>query len=160
MALEKYVKKREFDKTPEPKGVIVKKGQSRFVVQEHHASQLHFDFRLEMTESEDSDFVVLKSWAVPKGLPELENQKKLAIQTEDHPVGYIDFEGTIPEGNYGAGTVSVWDSGEYDLIKRDKNVIEFILNGEKAKGRYTLIKTKNFGGKDSWLITKNRPKIM
>ena len=158
MALEKYIKKRRFDETPEPKGTDVKKNQNRFVVQEHNASQLHYDFRLEMPEKTDSDFIVLKSWAVPKGLPELENQKKLAIQTEDHPVSYIDFEGIIPEGNYGAGTVKVWDSGKYSLIKRDKNVIEFILDGKKAKGRHTLIKTKGFGGKDSWLLAKNRPK--
>lgn len=157
MALEKYKEKRDFAKTSEPEAKAKELGQNRFVVQEHNASQLHWDFRLEMTESLDSYAIVLKSWAVPKGLPENIGDKKLAVEVEDHPVSYIDFEGVIPEGSYGAGTVKIWDSGEYELIKRDEKVIEFILKGKKLTGRYTLIKTKGYG-RNSWLITKNTPK--
>ncbi|MDO8507888.1 MAG: DNA polymerase ligase N-terminal domain-containing protein [bacterium] len=158
MALEKYKEKRNFTKTPEPEAKAVKGGQGRFAVQEHHASQLHWDFRLEMAEDLNSDTIVLKSWAVPKGIPEEVGEKRLAVEVEDHPVDYIDFEGEIPEGSYGAGAVKIWDSGKYELIKRDEKIIEFILEGKKAKGRYTLIKTSGYGGKNSWLIIKNTPK--
>jgi|SRR3990172_12181979 len=158
MTLERYKEKRDFTKTPEPKASPKAKGRDRFVVQEHHATQLHWDFRLEMTENLDSDAIVLKSWAVPKGMPEEIGEKRLAVEVEDHPVDYIDFEGEIPEGSYGAGIVKIWDKGKYEPIKRDEHVIGFILNGKKAKGRYTLIKTQGYGGKNSWLITKNTPK--
>lgn len=158
MVLEKYKEKRDFAKTPEPDVVLAKEGQSRFVVQEHDARNLHWDFRLEMTENPDSKSVVLKSWAVPKGMPKKNGDKRLAVGVEDHPVDYINFEGSIPEGSYGAGTVKIWDKGTYELIKRDGKVIEFILNGKKAKGRYTLIKTKGYGGRNTWLIIKNAPK--
>ncbi|RJO62301.1 3'-phosphoesterase [candidate division WS5 bacterium] len=158
MALEKYQEKRDFKKTPEPEALAKKGTRNRFVIQEHHASHLHFDFRLEMTENKDSGQIVLKSWAVPKGLPEKINEKRLAVEVEDHPVDYINFEGVIPEGSYGAGTVKIWDSGKYDLIKRDDKLVEFILRGEKLKGRYTLIKTRGYGGRNSWLIIKNAPK--
>lgn len=158
MALEKYKKKRNFAKTPEPRAKIRSGIQSRFVVQEHHASHLHYDFRMEMSESLASKNIVLKSWAVPKGMPVKVGEKRLAIEVEDHPVDYIDFQGVIPEGSYGAGTVKIWDTGSYDLVKRDNKVIEFILDGKKVKGRYTLIKTKGYGGKNSWIITKNTPK--
>jgi len=157
MALEKYKEKRNFAKTPEPEVQDISEGQNRFVVQEHHASQLHWDFRLEMAEGLKSPNVVLKSWAVPKGLPENIGDKRLAVAVEDHPVDYISFEGVIPEGSYGAGTVKIWDKGKYELIKRDSKVIELILSGEKMKGRYTLIKTSGYG-RNSWLITKNTPK--
>lgn len=158
MALEKYKQKRDFAKTPEPKAESGVSEKKRFVVQEHHASHLHWDFRLEMPERVDGGDIVLKSWAVPKGIPEKIGDKKLAIEVEDHPVSYIDFEGVIPEGSYGAGVVKVWDSGKYELLKRDDKVIEFVLNGEVLTGRYTLIKTSGYGGKNSWLITKNTPK--
>src|SRR5919198_2776087 len=107
MALEEYRKKRDFDKTPGPAGS--RKNQSRdrfrFVIQKHDATRLHYDFRLETSDG------ALMSWAVPKGFSSVLEEKRLAIQTEDHPLDYIDFQGTIPEGNYGAGTVNVWDSG-------------------------------------------------
>ena len=116
---------------------------SRFVIQKHKATHLHFDFRLEMDG-------VLKSWAVPKGLPEMQGIKRLAVSVEDHPLGYIDFEGVIPEGSYGAGEVEIWDKGEYELESREKDKIVFHLTGKKLKGRYALIHTS---GKN-WLIFK------
>lgn len=144
--LEEYRKKRDFKKTPEPEpdGNLESPG-NRFVVQEHHASHLHWDFRLEMDG-------VLKSWAVPKGMPERKGEKRLAVQTEDHPLEYIDFEGEIPEGQYGAGTVSIWDRGSYYLKEKKEDKIEFELEGEKLKGRFVLIKFK--GQDKNWLLIK------
>lgn len=118
----------------------------RFVVQKHDASTLHYDFRLEMDG-------VLKSWAVPKGVPKETGNKNLAIQTEDHDLDYIDFEGKIPEGHYGAGTVEIWDSGTYELESKKKDKIVFILHGEKLEGRYTILKFKK-AGEDKWLLFK------
>lgn len=118
----------------------------RFVIQEHRATHLHYDFRLEMDG-------VLKSWAVPKGLPTNLYQKRLAIQVEDHSLDYIDFEGIIPEGNYGAGVVKIWDKGYYELKNRNDSEIEFVLKGERSTGRYVLIKPKNFK-KNEWLFIK------
>lgn len=163
MVLENYKKKRNFLKTSEPEGRPVEKGKFRFVVQKHQASHLHYDFRLELPEKppeKESDpkegigFWVLKSWAVPKEIPTQKGVKKLAVEVEDHPVEYIDFEGEIPAGEYGAGKVEIWDKGNFKLIKRDKNLIEVYLYGQKLQGSYVLIRTK-MGGKDkNWLIFK------
>jgi len=158
MALEKYKGKRDFTRTPEPESAVASGGQNRFVVQEHDATNLHWDFRLEMSETLDSTEIVLKSWAVPKGIPKEINEKKLAVEVEDHPVSYIDFEGIIPEGSYGAGTVKIWDKGKYELLKRDEKVIEVVLSGEKLDGRYSLVKTQGYGGRNTWLLIKNAPK--
>ena len=138
------------------------KNQLRFVIQEHHARHLHYDFRLEMLEKENSENYVLKSWAVPKNVSDEIGIKRLAIRVEDHDINYIDFEGVIEEGSYGAGEVIIWDNGNYKLISKKYNEKEelkeiiFILNGKKIKGEYALIKTKGFGsGKSkekSWLI--------
>jgi DNA ligase D-like protein (predicted 3'-phosphoesterase) len=147
MPLKDYEKKRKFGRTPEPVPRLKKTGFSRFVVQEHHASHLHWDFRLEMEG-------VLKSWAVPKGVPTQKGLKHLAVEVEDHPVDYIDFEGEIPEGEYGAGLVKIWDKGTYELVERTPDKISFNLNGEKLKGRYHLVRTKWQGKKKNWLIFK------
>lgn len=157
MSLEEYKKKRKFKITPEPEPEILQKSENRFVIQEHDASHLHYDFRLEMPTEIGSGDIVLKSWATPKNLPEEAGVKRLAIQTEDHPANYIGFEGKIPKGEYGAGIVKIWDKGKFELIKRDPGHIQFILSGKKIKGEYNLIKTKGFGGsKNSWLIFKSR----
>ena len=144
MSLKKYWRKRKFDKTPEPKGRVLKTSKNRFVVQEHWASHHHFDFRLEMDG-------VLKSWAVPKGVPEKKGKRVLAIQTEDHPVSYLNFEGEIPEGCYGAGIVKIFDKGRYELIERTENKIVFEFKGKKLKGKYILLKFKK---PNQWLLFK------
>lgn len=143
MTLEYYKKKREFKKTPEPKPKVEKTGLARFVVQEHHASQLHWDFRLEMDG-------VLKSWAVPKGVPEIPNVKRLAVQVEDHPVDYISFQGKIPEGEYGAGTVKIWDKGIYKMFHDTPKIIDFELSGKRLKGNYIMVHTRA----NQWIIFK------
>jgi DNA ligase D-like protein (predicted 3'-phosphoesterase) len=117
---------------------------ARFVVQEHNASHLHWDFRLEL----DS---VLKSWAVPKEPPVEPGVKRLAVQVEDHDVSYITFEGVIPEGSYGAGTVKIWDSGTFELGSRSDEKIVFVLRGKKMKGKYVLLKFAKTGEKN-WLL--------
>ena len=144
--LRHYRKKRNFDTTPEPGGTIDDTGKARFVIQEHRASHLHYDFRLEMDG-------VLKSWAVPKGLPTEPGIKRLAVRVEDHPVAYIDFEGVIAEGNYGAGTVQIRDRGTYVLQKRKENKeILFELQGKKVKGNYALIHIND----KSWIIFRRK----
>ncbi len=161
MDLSKYKQKRDFDSTTEPKGEINKsKNELIFVVQKHAASHLHYDFRLEMDG-------VLKSWAIPKGPSMNPQEKRLAIMVEDHPIDYKNFEGTIPEGNYGAGTVIVWDSGTYtladeqnegEIIKKFKENLKeghvsFILNGKKLKGEFALVRLK-IRQKNAWLLIK------
>jgi DNA ligase D-like protein (predicted 3'-phosphoesterase) len=119
-----------------------------FVVHEHDATHLHYDLRLEMSG-------VLRSWAVPKEPPEKEGVKRLAIQTEDHPLEYADFEGTISEGMYGAGTVRIWDKGSFFLEEEKEDKLLFELKGKRLIGKYVLIRTK-FKGKDSWLFFKRK----
>ena len=169
MALEEYKKKRRFEETPEPPPKVEKESGHRFVVQMHDATRLHYDFRLEMEG-------VLKSWAVPKG-PSLDPaDKRLAVQVEDHPVSYFDFEGNIPENNYGAGTVLVWDVGTWQPLSPiavngkyvpgteaeaatmlAKGDLKFRLSGKKLKGDFALIKIRGRrpGSKgNEWLMIK------
>ncbi len=119
----------------------------RFVIQKHHARHLHYDFRLEMDG-------VLKSWAVPKQPPTESGVKRLAVQVEDHELSYVDFEGVIPEGMYGAGKVEIWDKGSYTLEHRSKDKIVFTLHGERLSGDYVLVK---FKGDKNWLFFKKKP---
>src|SRR5438067_1763181 len=169
MGLEEYKRKRRFSETPEPEGKVKAKNQRRFVVQKHRATRLHYDFRLEMEG-------VLKSWAVPKG-PSLDPaDKRLAMHVEDHPVSYFDFEGNIPENNYGAGTVIVWDVGTWQPLSPvavdgkyvpgteaeaaamlAKGDLKFRLKGKRLKGDFALIKMKGRrpGSKgNEWLMIK------
>lgn len=161
MDLSKYNLKRDFKSTTEPKGEIKKSTKDLiFVVQKHAASHLHYDFRLEMDG-------LLKSWAMPKGPSMNPEEKRLAIMVEDHPMDYKDFEGTIPEGNYGAGTVIVWDTGTYTLVDRQpietaedqlksglqNGHLSFILNGKKLKGEFALVRLK-IKQKNAWLLIK------
>lgn len=147
MGLKEYWKKRDFKKTPEPKGKVEKTQKQRFVIHDHYAKKAghHHDLRLEMEG-------VLKSWAVPKLVPEKEGKKVLAIQVEDHPVDYINFRGKIPEGEYGEGKVEIFDKGNYRLIEKEKDKIVFELKGKKLKGKYCLLKFKK--GKNQWLLFK------
>src|SRR5438874_12938716 len=164
MSLSKYKEKRSFNKTPEPTSGKASGKELRFVVQKHDASHLHYDFRLEMES-------VLKSWAIPKG-PSMDPQvKRLAMMVEDHPYDYRTFEGIIPEGNYGAGTVIIWDEGTYEPIektnkKEEQKILlqqlhqgnlKFVLHGKKLKGEFALVKI-NSRGENSWLLIKHRDK--
>ncbi|OIO88867.1 MAG: hypothetical protein AUK32_00335 [Candidatus Aquicultor secundus] len=158
MALGKYREKREFSETPEPTGQPGTTSQQRFVVQEHYASHHHFDFRLELpadffTSGDPSGPIVLKSWAVPKGISDEKGVKRLAVQVEDHPVGYIDFEGTIPEGQYGAGTVSIWDTGTFEIVEKKPKSLKIVLHGKRLSGEFHLVHT-TFGKGNDWLIFK------
>ena len=171
MGLEEYKRKRRFSETPEPPPKVEKKSRHRFVVQKHRATRLHYDFRLEMEG-------VLKSWAVPKG-PSLDPaDKRLAMQVEDHPVSYFDFEGIIPEGNYGAGTVMVWDVGTWEPLSPVPVKGEFVpgtdaeastmlkdgdlkirLHGKKLKGDFALVRMRSRrpGSKGTeWLLIKKK----
>jgi len=148
MSLIGYQRKREFNKTSEPRGKVEKTNFFRFVVQKHRARNLHYDFRLETGG-------VLKSWAVPKGVPEEIGIKRLAVQVEDHPVDYINFSGIIPEGEYGAGTVEIWDGGKWELVEGSlgSGSFKFNLLGKKLKGQYVLARFKD---KKNWLIYKTK----
>ncbi|MBU1165156.1 3'-phosphoesterase [Patescibacteria group bacterium] len=152
MALQKYKSKRKFTKTPEPSGKSAKKNLWRFVVQKHQASHLHYDFRLELPEDVVTGDIVLKSWAVPKGVPQDFGIKHLAVAVEDHPVEYINFKGVIPKGEYGAGTVKIFDKGKYQLLDIGEKSLKFRLAGKKLKGNYVLF---NLEGKN-WLIFKSK----
>ncbi len=152
MSLQKYKQKRKFAKTPEPKGETKIKGQSRFVVQKHQASHLHYDFRLELPDKITKGLVVLKSWAVPKGIPKASKIKHLAVAVEDHPVSYINFQGEIPKGNYGAGTVEIWDKGKFKLLEHTPKSLKFELKGKKLKGIYILAQFTP--QKKNWLLFK------
>jgi len=158
MGLKKYKAKPDFSKTAEPKGrkPLPKqvRGACRFVIQKHDARRLHYDFRLQMEG-------VLKSWALPKGLPWKQGEKHLAVEVEDHPIEYETFEGVIPEGNYGAGTVMVWDSGAYyvygeqPLKSLREGKLHLVLAGKKAQGEWTLVRIRGRDGeKNQWLILK------
>lgn len=164
MSLSTYNKKRNFKDTPEPEGKEkAAKGKLSFVVQRHHASHLHYDFRLELNGT-------LKSWAVPKGPSLNPKDKRLAMMVEDHPISYAGFEGDIPEGNYGAGHVDVWDHGTYEPIDEDGEVIsaaqfakslkagsiKFRMKGRKLKGDFALV---HMGKEEkTWLLIKHRDK--
>ncbi len=157
MGLAEYKAKRDFRKTAEPKGgkplPKAVRGASRFVIQKHDARRLHYDFRLQMEG-------VLKSWAVPKGLPWKQGEKHLAVEVEDHPIEYEDFEGVIPEGNYGGGTVMVWDRGTYYVYGEQpseslrEGKLHLVLEGKKAKGEWTLVRIRRDQEKNQWLLMK------
>lgn len=162
MSLKEYEKKRHFDVTPEPKGSQKERARTHdsllYVIQKHQATSLHYDFRLEWND-------VLLSWAVPKG-PSLDPSiKRLAMQVEDHPLEYGDFEGVIPAGEYGGGTVMLWDSGTWTPQVPDvdaalrKGDLKFTLHGRKLKGSWVLVRTRGFGknaGRSSWLLIKHQ----
>jgi bifunctional non-homologous end joining protein LigD len=158
MGLEEYIRKRNFSNTPEPEAKYLKnKGKLRFVIQRHRATRLHYDLRLEMEG-------VLKSWAVPKGPSMNPEDKRLAIQTEDHPIKYLTFHGTIPKGNYGAGEMVIWDEGTYESASGgDENTLleqlkegnlKLKFNGSKAKGVFALVHTNRGAEKNQWLLIK------
>jgi bifunctional non-homologous end joining protein LigD len=165
MSLGTYNTKRNFSETSEPKGNRNNEGRDSliFVIQRHKASRLHYDFRLEMDG-------VLKSWAIPKGPSLNPHDKRLAMMVEDHPFEYKDFEGTIPEGNYGAGIVEIWDSGTYTSLENtgkrteDQKLLKagltagnlkFVLHGKKLKGEFALVRLKD-SDVNSWLLIKHR----
>jgi len=148
MILKQYKAKRNLKKSGEPKAKLKSSGKKIYVIHKHHATNLHYDFRLEMNG-------VLKSWAIPKVPPRAKDIKRLAIQVEDHPLSYATFKGTIPEGNYGAGKVEIWDNGKYNLLEKSPKKLVFELHGKKLKGKYVLVKT-SYGNKPnkSWLFFK------
>ena len=158
MNLKEYQQKRRFDQTPEPAPDenATSGHEPVFVVQKHDASRLHWDFRLEADGA-------LKSWAVPRGPSMNPHDKRLAVQVEDHPLDYAGFEGVIPEGNYGAGRVEIWDKGTYAPIEKYANVpdaierglLEVELRGRKLKGLFTLVRTTMDGRDTNWLLIKN-----
>ncbi len=161
-----YNEKRDFSKTREPRGISGKKKNKTpiFVIQKHDATNLHYDLRLEIDGT-------LKSWSVPKGPSTNPSVKRMAIPTEDHPLAYADFEGTIPKGEYGGGTVLIWDKGTIKSIKEDEEgnpisleesfragSIEVALNGKKLKGGYSLVRMKGGRMRGNWLLMKQDDK--
>lgn len=162
MGNKEYKDKRDFQKTGEPKGGSGKSESDEpiFVIQKHDSSNLHYDFRIEINGT-------LKSWSVPKGPSTNPKEKRMAIPTEDHPLKYAGFEGVIPEGEYGAGTVMIWDKGTFENIKEDdegepvdlkksyeQGTVEIYLKGEKLEGGYALIKMNSGNMKGNWLLIK------
>ncbi len=161
MRLNTYWQKRQFDSTPEPKGRALKAPKFRFVVQRHFASRLHYDFRLEIEG-------VLKSWAIPKGPSLVAGEKRLAVRTEDHPIQYATFYGEIPEGNYGAGVVDIWDEGTFELLKEvpkkemdaealrelESGDLKFRLHGTHLNGSFALVRMKTNDDAENWLLIK------
>ena len=164
--LSDYKRKRDFSKTAEPSGGAVKRGSRRklrFVVQKHAASHLHFDFRLELDG-------VMKSWAVPKGPSYDPSVRRLAMEVEDHPIEYNTFEGTIPKGQYGGGTVMLWDRGTYEpedgggeeALREgyERGDLKFVLHGDRLQGGWVLVRIRrNEGGRRQWLLIKHRDEM-
>lgn len=155
MSLTEYRRKRDFTVTSEPEGQRVRKAEKgrRFVIQQHAASRLHFDFRLELART-------LVSWAVPKGLPLRHGEKRLAVKVEDHPLSYLEFEGTIPKGQYGGGTVQVWDRGTFEPLSRQPHKdlkggkLHFVLHGAKLTGEWYLVRLRE---ENQWLLVRGGP---
>ena len=149
--LKSYRAKRDFAATPEPDaGDTRTSARSRFVIHEHSASRLHWDLRLERDG-------VLASWAIPKGLPEAPKENRFAAHTEDHPLEYLDFEGEIPKGQYGAGTMGIWDSGTYDCLKWEPRKIEVALHGQRVDARYALFAIEDGQDPKDWMIHRMDP---
>ena len=146
MSPKEYAGKRNLEKTTEPKNELEKSDGNIYVIQKHAATNLHYDLRLEMDG-------VLKSWAVPKEPPVEFGVKRLAVQVEDHPIAYATFEGTIPEREYGAGTVEIWDKGNYNMLDRKEDKLVLEINGEKLRGQYVLVRFKD---KKNWLFFKKK----
>ena len=144
--LKEYWKKRKFEKTTEPKGELEMDEGNTYVIQKHAATHLHYDLRLEMDG-------VLKSWAIPKEPSTSSGVRRLAVQVEDHRVEYANFEGTIPEGEYGAGTVEIWDRGTYKLIDREEDKLIVEISGNRLKGTYVLVRFKE---QKNWLFFKKK----
>jgi bifunctional non-homologous end joining protein LigD len=142
-----YKAKRDFEKTPEPKGAKRKRAkEARFVVQEHDARRLHWDLRLEHDGA-------LASWALPRGVPEHPDENRLAVRTEDHPLEYLEFHGEIPKGEYGAGTMTIWDDGTYEAEKFREDEVIATFHGERMHGRYALFRTRE----TDWMIHRMDP---
>ncbi|MEY2449694.1 MAG: bifunctional non-ous end joining protein LigD [Acidimicrobiaceae bacterium] len=144
--LEEYRAKRDFEATPEPAGAVADADEHRFVIQQHSATRLHWDLRLEHDG-------VLASWALPRGVPRDPKENHLAVQTEDHPMQYLDFHGEIPEGSYGAGSMIVWDTGTYDIEEWEDRKLVVVFHGQKVRGKYALFATR---GRD-WMIHRMDP---
>src|SRR5439155_1536301 len=147
--LAEYKKKRDPQQTPEPFGTRKRGKQPIFVVQRHDARRLHYDFRLERDGA-------LASWAVPKGIPLEPGQRALAVHVEDHPLEYAKFHGEIPKGQYGAGSVEIWDSGTYELLEEKRNgQLKVRLDGERLRGTWSLVPARLDGKEQNWLLIKN-----
>jgi bifunctional non-homologous end joining protein LigD len=148
--LAEYRRKRDSSRTPEPFGSGGRRGGPIFVVQRHDARRLHYDFRLERNGA-------LASWAVPKGIPLEPGRRSLAVHVEDHPLGYASFEGEIPKGEYGAGTVEIWDRGTYELVEeKPDGGLTVRLHGERLEGLWTLVPARLDGDPRNWLLIRKR----